>query len=89
MHHLKLVVSQDHITNGKRGHSRMCPIALSTKEQMPGCSVIVSSNGIYVHLQEPFKFIGNSELPRAAAHFIKRFDAGLPVEPIEFEVDLT
>jgi hypothetical protein len=76
-------VSEVDIANGKRFNSELCPIALALSRHFSR-SVIVRD--------EWWRFIGSRfellrPLPPEVALFIYNFDTGLPVEPIEFEVE--
>lgn len=73
-----IYVTEDDIRNAIRGSATHCPIALAIKRATPFKEVSVgggaSCNGFPMSL--------------AAEHaeFVRRFDAGEPVEPIQFQM---
>jgi hypothetical protein len=81
---MKIKVEQRHIDAGVKFAPCACPIALALMDCVPHephdvVSVGTHSCGVTPH--------GRSGLPVAAWDFIRRFDAGLPVAPFEFEVE--
>lgn len=79
---MTIQVTAEDISLGIRGRTSRCPVALAFNRT--GCStsfVIVTPK-----LAREYQSHRCWELPPEATDFIKRFDAGLPVEPFEFEV---
>lgn len=62
--------------------SRQCPIAHAFLRQFKLGNVMVTQVCVW-DLDNPKGW----NLPREATNFIKRFDGGLPVAPITFQVD--
>lgn len=82
-------VTRQHIADGKgiSGELRACncPIALAIKDVFPySVSTVVGPNLVWVKWEDERTDILKSRLPGAARDFIRRFDAGLPVEPFTF-----
>ena len=83
---MKISVLENHILFGKKNSSSYCPIALALRDaglQLPQ----VAENVIQVVKQGP---LCNSvrKTPLSALLFIKRFDAGMSVTPMSFELDI-
>lgn len=76
---MKISVTQDHISRGKKDDCFQCPVALALRERI-GISAVY---GAYFRKSWDGSAIG---LPKTATNFIYDFDAGEPVEPIEFEI---
>lgn len=77
---LKVNVTAEHIQQGIRNHPNFCPVARAVSDLFPDKQV--SSTLLYVH-------VGMEEyyaLPKRATEWIRRFDARIPVEPIEFQM---
>lgn len=70
-------VTAEDIVEGHQGGSCNCPIALATKRAASDYYVSV---GLSVLIVKGRTF----DLPHAARHFIKQFDAGYVVEPFSF-----
>jgi len=75
-------VTRKHIREGKPNMLKACPIALSLKEAI-GCETPVIAGAEVVRIGGDFY-----DLPRSVQRFIKRFDAGKPVKPFRFRLDL-
>jgi hypothetical protein len=104
MSKLKVNVTRKDITNGQRGKSWSCPVALAATRVRPEGSAI-SSAGIF-HLffwpSEPAAMEAekgwtpgtsststhSARLPEVATDFICDYDMGKDVEPFSFEVEL-
>lgn len=78
---MKVKVLQHHIEQGVPDRSAHCAIALALREQLPESDVYVRKDRV---------FIGNRTwwfTDYTPVEFIQCFDAGLRVEPIEFELE--
>ena len=74
---IRVVVTEKHIHDGKRGHCRLCPVALALKKKYDVAAETVYYGGYY----------GNTALlPIAAQKFIHNFDNGKPVKPFSFTI---
>lgn len=78
---MKIQVTAEDIANGRRSDCHNCPVSLAWNRVMGGdykvgLGVIVQNSCILFWL------------PKIAQKFIFDFDAGRPVEPFEFEVNL-
>jgi hypothetical protein len=77
-------VTAKHIAEGDAESSTTCPIALAISEQ------VIGNPHPYV-LCDSIAFGGlgwETEIPEEMQNFIRDFDAGLPVEPIAFPLDI-
>lgn len=84
-------VTQERIDAGERHSACSCPVALAVADALGitpemGC-IDVDAEGIYLASDG----IGSlrrasGPLPRAVRRFVRRFDAGLPVEPTKFRI---
>ena len=76
---IKLQITQDDINKGKRFDCSLCPIARAAKRYFNEM-VNVSPQSI---------FVGNNcyRILRTGENFILDFDGGVPVEPIEIEIE--
>lgn len=81
---MKVIVTQDHIKNGMRYSSTLCPIALSLREHGVAPTVGAANAGLY----GKNGFFYRGRLPDAAQLFVARFDEGDKVEPFEFDLEL-
>lgn len=81
---MKVIVTQDHINNGMKNCTKLCPIALALREHGVAPSVGASHAGLYI--DNGFWYRGR--LPDAAQLFVARFDEGDKVEPFEFDLEL-
>jgi hypothetical protein len=70
---LKVVVTQDHINRGIPCSFTECPIALATQGRVTADYIEINSQ--------------RYELPAKALKFIRYFDGGQPVAPMEFELE--
>lgn len=80
---MTIQVTAEDISNGKPHRTSWCPVALAFRRATGGIS------SVSVNLKSARQFDSHHkgwDLPPEATNFIKRFDAGLPVEPFEFEV---
>lgn len=80
---IEIIVTQDHINNGRPASPCDCPIALAMKEntgeKWEVCNVLM------------WKMVDTSEnyrLPSEARDFIYLFDRGEEVKPFSFEVEI-
>lgn len=83
-------VTANDIRRGYRGDNRLCPIARAMARTAVARHRYVSITGEYAAVREE---IGNGyelsgDLPPEARDFVARFDAGDPVQPIRFCIDL-
>ena len=76
-------VTAEHIANGKRGCARG-PIELALGELYPGVPADVYTN--WIHLCGTDEGCLETDLPGNAEDFIRDFEDGSPVEPLEFIV---
>ncbi len=80
-------VTQSHIDAGIKGQCTQCPIALAARVaigqghriQVSFCNIIAICGG-YKSTLYP--------LPQEAQAFVEAFDAGQPVQPFSFKVDI-
>lgn len=76
---MKGQVTRTHIKNGKPCSLDSCPIALSLNEKFPDAqNICVDDDKVSID--------GNWYAIRRGKQFIDRFDAGLPVKPITYEL---
>ncbi|HMJ06895.1 MAG TPA: hypothetical protein VK474_11615 [Chthoniobacterales bacterium] len=81
----KITVTAEHIASGVRYNSRRCPLANAFAAI--GCNPLVGAG--VVHFCDPdLSPLGRSGLPRTATLFRERFDEGVAVEPLTFEIDI-
>jgi hypothetical protein len=84
MRRIKVTVTEDDIANGVAKDGSRCPVGLACKRadiddpcfENPGLEYWAG----YKHL--------TVKLPKAAREFADAFDAGRPVQPFEFEIEL-
>lgn len=74
---ITIEVTADDIARGTRKSCSCCPIALALA-RCTGLVVSVESDWVYFM----------PDLPQTAVEFIKTFDAGKPVQPFSFELDV-
>jgi hypothetical protein len=79
-------VKQEHIKEGCRQGFLGCPIALAALEQI-GKPVGVLYQECKVYTDDTYAKWQVIKLPIEACIFIGNFDAGMTVEPFEFELD--
>lgn len=82
---MKIEVTQEDIERGKRCDGLICPISQAVK-RATGNTVCVSQN--YFFLLSRASSMDDFKLPQPAIDFIAAFDAGQPVEPFSFEVEV-
>lgn len=75
---MKITVTHYHISRGRRDDPQFDPVALAISE----------ATGFKPHVGASAVIIDGSSynLPRSVRRFIEKFDDGLGVEPIEFEL---
>ena len=87
---MKIVVTQQDIIRGRRDDAHSCPVALAVDraaseanpEHYEYCEVLELEAGLH----DDNKIWHRFNLPAVATAFIQLFDAGLPVEPFEFDL---
>lgn len=84
---MKVKVTKEHITCGKKRDPRSCAIALALKD-MGFVEAHVSSESIQVKCGETDETLG-CETPEAARVFMRSFDGGLDPNPIVLTLTLT
>lgn len=77
---MKIEVTQKHIDYGKRWSTKSCPVALAIAEAT-GSRVRISPYRNIVHAMRQVL-----NIPEEATRFMDKFDVGLPVEPMTFEL---
>jgi hypothetical protein len=79
---MRIEVKPDHIARGRRVEPCLCPVALAIAEATDReCSVAPRMVSLY----EPYRAY---RLPEAVCGFVRMFDAGQPVEPFSFDLDI-
>lgn len=74
-------VTRDDITKGHPHTVTLCPVARAVIKAVRNSQVVVGEHVIHVN--------GDRHLtPRAVKTFIRKFDAGLPVKPFQFRLDI-
>jgi len=82
---VKIEVTQEDIDRGARRSCCNCPIALAVKRLVPHCSEVdVRCGAIYAKTPELWK----ADASISVIDFISGFDAGRPVQPFSFPLDL-
>jgi hypothetical protein len=81
---LKIHVTQEDIDNGIRDDALKCPIARAIKRVV---SSFLSVSGYDINFDDGFNFL-RIPPPEKVTDFIIAFDAGDPVEPFDFELNL-
>lgn len=91
---MKISVTQEHISAGKKEDCQKCPIALAIIEVLPDthvsvfadlksvCNAPAQFRDAYVRINGEARY-----LPREASDFIDSFDCGRPVVPFEFDLE--
>lgn len=80
-------VTQQDIEQGKRHMCDYCPVALAAKRTLPWAKV-VNYSGIHDGAYRIQKGSKTAHLPEIASDWIRAFDRGDRVEPINFYVDV-
>ena len=81
---MMVVVKQEHIEAGIRNSPNSCPIARAVRECLGiDGGVVVSEYAIHISNEKTTK---RYDVPAVVRSFIKRFDVGEYVEPLEFEL---
>jgi hypothetical protein len=81
---IQIQVTQEDIDRGVRCTCENCPLALAMTRALAQDVVVVI--GEYFFISEADK--DAKPLPRVAEMFRSAFDAGFPVQPFEFELEL-
>lgn len=82
-------VTKTHIKNGKSNTGYSCPIALAAKESLGLPNIYVGLTFISWDAPVDSNLLFRSiKLSDYVCEFIRDFDAGLEVEPFEFELEL-
>lgn len=79
---LKVNIDQHHVTDSRKKVGSKCAIELAMQDK--GFNATVIAKCFYLNGDPSNTF----DLPPAAIDFIRRFDAGLPCEPLAFEVTI-
>jgi len=77
-------VTEDDIKRGQPEDCYFCPIALAAKRDLKEKDLIVTSDEIII--EKPHR--RGILLPYEAANFVFDFDHDVPVQPINFEIDI-
>lgn len=85
----KVSITEEHIRLGKQGSFASCPVALAIKEHTGKISILVNSSSARFKIGKG----GDAEwlermAPEVMSKFVVRFDAGQPVTPINFDLDI-
>ena len=87
---MKVRVTQDHIDRGVRHRGQACPLALALRRHHGGdwqVGATTASSERHERCEGATRQILESwRLSRAAAEFVRQFDAGEPVVPAEVEL---
>jgi len=79
-------VTKTLISNGIIGKCQYCPVSLSIKEKLNTDTVMITHNSIGIKYPEgKYTFL---EIPANVKRFVMDFDAGKPVSPFEFQLDI-
>ena len=83
---MTISVTADHIMSGIPGSQCFCPIALAIKDAFGPVliNVDVKDYGITIQTTNTHYY----QMPSKVLHFVRRFDARLPVVSFEFELPL-
>lgn len=82
-------VTQEDIDHGQRGFCATCPVALAATRAAGREIRIGYSTWLAGTVTGWLQGERSGPLPKAVSEFIDRFDAGDPVQPFEFELELT
>lgn len=77
-------VTAKHIAEGDPESATECPVALAIADQVEGSYPYVLADEIAVRVSDRVVFTSPPEVEQ----FISDFDAGLPVEPFSFALDI-
>lgn len=77
---MKITITNQNITNGRRDDPNYCPVALAITETSGRVPTV---NGMSVNFDGYLRY-----LPSPIQRWIEMFDAGQPVEPTAFDLDL-
>lgn len=89
---MNIAVTQAHIDQSKAlidmglGRAHLCPIALAIADTGHCTSVMVTLTDARFFLRD--RYLVRS-LHRSARRFVGKFDAGKPVQPFSFDLDVT
>lgn len=97
---MKISVTKEDISRGRKGSCSRCPIALATARGLGWEDTYFRwSNGnliknitvdeFYIFVWDRDTNANNYRLPPEASEFVRNFDGGICVQPIEFEVSLS
>lgn len=82
---MRICVTRDDIAKGRHFNPDLCPVALALTRAglyhfgVFGAAFLLASSDCVGTLQH---------LPESVSHWIARFDAGSPVNPVKFDVEL-
>lgn len=88
---LHVKVTPEHIERGEASNTERCALALAVRAAVPHATfvhVVPTDDGLqhidgYIRIDDQVV-----ELPVEADYFARRFDNALPVEPIEFDLEV-
>lgn len=84
---LRVNVTKQHISNGKRNGAFDCPVALALKDKLPGKFQVNSETLAYRSLHnKKWLLTSITTLPKRVQQFISNFDSGKKVQPFEFKI---
>jgi|GEM_PF-2774964 len=81
-------VTQALIDTGKRHNSDSCPIANAVRGQCGVQAIRVDEFSISFLVGNEIRDFRHCVLPHSAVTFVAAFDAGEPVQPFEFELEV-
>lgn len=85
---MKISVLPFDIQNGVRGNACRCPIARALQRAFPGAPGIWVSTYTQIVFTADEEHYAETNMPPAAVAFMRAFDDGKPVGPLEFDVTL-
>lgn len=91
MRTLRVEVTRYHINNGRRKDCRKCPIAIAMTPLLPaGYFAIVGpiTTMIRMMLGNDDVFVDSVMMPSVVHQWISAYDAGEPMGPFAFEIDM-
>lgn len=83
----KVTVAKADIDEGVCGDGELCPVAIALTRTL-NRNVVVEDSDISVYKPSGMSLEQRIPTPRIVKDFINKFDAGMPVEPFEFELDV-